>query len=126
MWKTQGLLKNQRKNQGLREKTSYPKVRSKNPRSLEKTQGVATLLLTKFDMSCAQAHWVGSKPIRRVMQLKLHKSTTAIGYLLRMCAQNVDSTNPGRSKTDTGSRGVESAFRGQQLVTKEYTYLVLL
>jgi len=51
-------------------------------------------------MSWPQAHWVGSKPIRRdgrVMQLKLHKPTMAIGYLLRMCARHVDSTNPGRS-----------------------------
>jgi len=47
-------------------------------------------------MSCAQAHWVGSKAIRRVMQLKLHKSTMAIGYSLCMCARHVDSTNPGR------------------------------
>jgi len=45
-------------------------------------------------MSCAQAHWIGSKLIRKVMQLKLHKSTMAIGYLLRMCARQVDSTNP--------------------------------
>src|SRR6218665_1306776 len=35
--------------------------------------------ISRFDMSCAQAHWVGSKPIRRVMQLKLHKPTMAIG-----------------------------------------------
>ena len=40
-------------------------------------------------MSCAQAHWVLSKPIRIVMQLKLHKPTMAIGSSLRMCAQNV-------------------------------------
>src|SRR6218665_2165569 len=33
--------------------------------------------ISRFDMSCAQAHWVGSKPIRRVMQLKLHKPTMA-------------------------------------------------
>src|SRR6218665_1207060 len=55
------------------------------------------LLISRFDMSCAQAHWVGSKPIFTVMQLKLHKPTVAIGYSLRMGAQNVDSTNPGRS-----------------------------
>ena len=53
-------------------------------------------------MSCAQVHWVGSKPILRVMQLKLHKPTMAIGYSLRMCAQNVDSTNPGRSSLVVG------------------------
>src|SRR6218665_1756742 len=48
-------------------------------------------------MSYAQAHWVGSKPIHRVMQLKLHKLTINIGYSLRMCTCLVDSTNPGRS-----------------------------
>jgi len=36
--------------------------------------------ISRFHMSCAPAHWVGSKPIRRVMQLKLHKPTMAIGY----------------------------------------------
>src|SRR6218665_1356630 len=50
-------------------------------------------------MSCAQAHWVGSKPIRRVMQLKLHKPTMAIGYSLFMCARHVDSTNQGRTQS---------------------------
>src|SRR6218665_1340856 len=29
-------------------------------------------------MSCAQAHWVRSKPILRVTQLKLHKPTIVI------------------------------------------------
>src|SRR6218665_547293 len=53
--------------------------------------------ISRFDMSFAQAHWVGSKSILRVMQLKLHKPTMAIGYSLRMCAKHVDSTNPGRS-----------------------------
>jgi len=48
-------------------------------------------------MSCAQAHLVGPKPIRRVMQLKLHKPTMAIGYSLRMCPRHFDSTNPGPS-----------------------------
>ena len=46
--------------------------------------------ISRFDMSCAQVHWVGSKPIRTdgtVMQLKLHKPTMVIGYSLRMCAQ---------------------------------------
>ena len=51
--------------------------------------------MSRFDMLCAQAHWVGSKPICRVMQLKLHKPTMAIGYSLRICAWHVDSTNPG-------------------------------
>src|SRR6218665_3048824 len=53
--------------------------------------------ISRFDMLWAQAHWVGSKPIRRVMQLKHHKPAMAIGYSLRMCARHVDSTNPGRS-----------------------------
>src|SRR6218665_12055 len=74
--------------------------------------------ISRFDMLCAQVHWVGSKPILRGMQVKLHKPTMAIGYSLRMCARHVDSTNPGRSnivfrskvKTDTGSRDVESGY----------------
>ena len=63
--------------------------------------------ISRFDMSCAQAHWVRLKPILIVMQLKLHKPTMAIGYSLRMCTGHADSTNPGgcnklfRSKTDT-------------------------
>src|SRR6218665_150559 len=40
-------------------------------------------------MSCAQAHWVGPKPIRRVMKVKLHKPTMAIGYSLRACAHDM-------------------------------------
>src|SRR6218665_3048057 len=51
--------------------------------------------ISRIDMSCAQAHWVGSKSIGRIMQLKLHKPTIAIGYSLQICAQHVDSTNPG-------------------------------
>src|SRR6218665_3970670 len=72
--------------------------------------------ISRFDMSYAQAHWVGSKSLHRVMQLKLHKPTMAIGYLLLVCARHVDSTNPGpsnlvfRKKTDTRSRDVESAY----------------
>src|SRR6218665_1517584 len=42
--------------------------------------------ISPFDMSCAQAHWVGSKPIRRVTQLNLHKPTMAIGYSMRTLA----------------------------------------
>src|SRR6218665_2500399 len=38
--------------------------------------------ISRFDMSCAQAHWVRSKPIFRVMQLKLHEPTMANGYSL--------------------------------------------
>src|SRR6218665_1969961 len=60
-------------------------------------------------MSCAQAHWVGSKPIRRVMQLKLHRPTMAIGYSLRMCARNVDSTNPGPSNLVFRSKPIAEA-----------------
>jgi len=41
--KTQGLSKNPRKNPRASEKTHEPKIRSKNQRSWEKTQGVATL-----------------------------------------------------------------------------------
>ena len=52
-------------------------------------------VISRFDM-CAQVHWVRPKPILRVMQLKLHEPTMAIGYSLRMCARHVDSTNPGR------------------------------
>jgi len=37
------LKKNLVKTQGPREKTQEPKIRSKNPRSWAKTQGVATL-----------------------------------------------------------------------------------
>src|SRR6218665_3035323 len=33
------------------------------------------LPISRFDLSCAQARWFGSKPIHRVMQLKLHKPT---------------------------------------------------
>ena len=60
-------------------------------------------------MSCEQAHWVVSKPIRSVMQLKLHKPTTAIGYSLRMCARHVDSTNPGPSNLVFRSKPIPEA-----------------
>src|SRR6218665_3520795 len=53
--------------------------------------------ISRFHMSCAQAHRVGSKSISRAMQLKLHKPTMAIDYSLLMCARHVDSTNPGPS-----------------------------
>jgi len=46
MLKTQGLLKNPRKKAKVFMKKPEPKVGSKNPRSLEKTQGVATLMTT--------------------------------------------------------------------------------
>ena len=67
-------------------------------------------------MSCAQAHWVGSKPIRGVMQLKLHKTTMAISYSLRMCAQNVDSTNPGRSNLVFRSKPIAEADMSNRLI----------
>src|SRR6218665_1231091 len=63
-------------------------------------------------MSCAQAHCVGSKPIRRVKRLKLHKPTMAIGYSLRMCARYVDSTNPGR-------RNLVHVFRSKPIAETE-------
>jgi len=67
-------------------------------------------------MSCAQAHWVGSKPIRRVMQLKLHKPTMAIGYSLRMCARHVNSTNPGGSNIVFRSRPIPEAEMSNRLL----------
>src|SRR6218665_2993091 len=69
-------------------------------------------------MSCAQANWVGSKLICRVMQLKLHKPTMAIGYSLRMCAQNVDSTNPGRSNLVFRSKPIAEAEMSNRLIAK--------
>src|SRR6218665_3817654 len=60
-------------------------------------------------MSCAQARWVGSKPKRRVMQLKLQKLTMAIGYSLRMCALHVNSTNPCRSNLVFRSKPIAEA-----------------
>jgi len=67
-------------------------------------------------MSCAQAHCVGSKPIRRVMQLELHKPTMAIGYSLRMCARHVDSTNPGRSDHVFRSKPIPEAEMSNRLI----------
>src|SRR6218665_3872318 len=74
--------------------------------------------ISRFDMSFAQAHWVGSKPIgrRTVMQLKLYKPTMAIGYSLRMCAQNVDSTNPGRSNLVFRSKPIAEAEMSNPLI----------
>ena len=68
-------------------------------------------------MSCAQAHWVGSKPIRKVMQLKLHKPTMAIGYSLRVCAQNVDSTNPDGSNLEFRSKPIAEAEMANRLIS---------
>src|SRR6218665_383489 len=46
--KTQGPFENPRKNPRPSEKTQEPKIASKNPRSWEKTQAVATLYTTYF------------------------------------------------------------------------------
>ena len=70
-------------------------------------------------MLCAQAHWFGSNPKRRVMQLKLHKSTMAIGYLLRMCARHVDSTNPGQSNLVFRSKPIPEAEMSNPLIEPE-------
>src|SRR6218665_1006728 len=74
------------------------------------------MCVSRFDMPCEQAHWVGSKPIRRVMQLKLHKPTMAIGYSLRMCARHVDSTNPGRSNLVFRSKPIAEAKMSNLLI----------
>ena len=50
------------------------------------------------------------------MQLKLLKPTMAIGYSLRMCAQNVDSTNPGRSNLVFRSKPIAEAEMSNRLI----------
>jgi len=65
-------------------------------------------------MSCAQALWVGSKPIRRITQL--HKPTMAIGYSLRMCAQHVDSANPGQSNLAFRSKPIPEAEMSNRFI----------
>src|SRR6218665_1169249 len=72
--------------------------------------------ISRFDMSCAQAHWVRSKPIFRVMQLKLHEPTMAIGYSLRMCALHVNSTNPGRSNLVFRLKPIAEAGMSNRLI----------
>ena len=79
-------------------------------------RGKAGTFISGFDISCAQAHWVGSKPIRRVMQLKLHKPTMAIGYSLRMCARYVDSTNTGRRNLVFRSQPIPEAEMSNRLI----------
>ena len=69
-------------------------------------------------MSCAQAHWVGSKPIHRVMQLKLHKPIMAIGHSLRMCTRHVDSTNSGRSNLVFRSKPIPEVEMSNRLVIR--------
>ena|SRR6218665_213540 len=61
-------------------------------------------------MPCAQAHWVGLKPIRRVMQLKLHKPTMVIG------TRHVDSTNPGRTNLVFRSKPIPEAEMSNRLI----------
>src|SRR6218665_3871151 len=58
---------------------------------------VYVISISRFDMSCAQAHWIGSNRSHRVVPLNLQKPTMAIGHSLRMCTRHVDSNNPGRS-----------------------------
>ena len=72
-----------------------------------------TVYISRFDMSCAQAHWVRSKPI---MQLKLHEPTMAIGYSLRMCARRLDSTNPGRSNLVFRSKPIAEVEMSNRLI----------
>src|SRR6218665_1312732 len=74
------------------------------------------IVISRFDMSCAQAHGVRSKPIFRVMQLKLHEQTMAIGYSLRMCTRHVDSTNPGRSNLVFRSKPIVEAEMSNRLI----------
>src|SRR6218665_1209515 len=54
------------------------------------------------------------------MQLKLHKSTMAIGYSAysqRMCARHVDSTNPGRSNLVLRSKPIPEAEMSNRLIS---------
>ena|SRR6218665_347507 len=49
--KTQAVLKNLEETQGCQKKIQKPKIGTKNPRSWEKTQAVATLIVTpKFNV----------------------------------------------------------------------------
>src|SRR6218665_2788001 len=72
--------------------------------------------ISRFDMTCSQAHWARSKPIFRVMQLKLHEPTLAIGYLLCMCARHVNSTNPGRINLVFRSKPIAEAEMSNRLI----------
>src|SRR6218665_3922193 len=54
--------------------------------------------------------------LARVMQLKLHKPTMAIGYSLRMCTRHVDSTNPGRSNLVIRSKPIPEAEMSNRLI----------
>src|SRR6218665_1244399 len=82
--------------------------------------------MSQFNMSCAQAYWVGLKPISRVMQLKLHKPTMAIGYSLRMCTRhNVDSTNPDRSNLVFRSKPIPEAEMSNRLIPPDDVFYSL-
>jgi len=74
--------------------------------------------ISRFDMSCAQAHWVGSKPIRRVIELKLHKPTMVIGY-----SRHVDSNNPGRSNVAFRSKPIPEAELSNRFINFFPTYM---
>src|SRR6218665_1725617 len=52
----------------------------------------------------------------RVMQLKLHEPTMAIGYSLRMCARHVDSTNAGRSNLVFRSKPIPETEMSNRLI----------
>ena len=71
-------------------------------------------------MSCEQVQWVRSKPILRVMRLKLHEPTMAIGYSLRMCARHVDSTNTGRSNLVFRSKPIPEAEMSNRLILEVF------
>src|SRR6218665_985527 len=73
--------------------------------------------ISRFDMSYVQAHWVGSKSLHRLMQLKLHKPTMAIGYSLLMCARHVDSTNPGPSNLVFRKKPIPEAEMSNRLIS---------
>ena len=60
------------------------------------------------------------------MQLKLHKPTVAIGYSLRMCAQNVNLTNPGRSNLVFRSKPIAEAEMSNRLIWCRSTLKVQL
>src|SRR6218665_1122698 len=72
--------------------------------------------ISRFGMLRAQAHWVRSNPIFRVMQLILHEPTMAIGYSLRMCALHVNSTNPGRSNLVFRLKPIAEAGMSNRLI----------
>src|SRR6218665_101273 len=83
-------------------KQALPRTAS-DPRQTSNTGacGEGDRAISRFDMSCAQAHWVWSTSIRRVIQLKLHKLT--------MAARHVNSTNPGQSNLVFRSKPIPEA-----------------